>query len=133
MKRGGCSPGDERFEFENLSVYGKALDYVDFVYGLAKAFPKSECYGLADQLKRAASSVALNIAEGSGGSKAEFVRFLMVSRRSVRECVAITEILARREFIDGALRAESRRFCVELSKMLNGLIRAVKGKTGSDT
>ena len=119
---------DERFEFENLSVYGKALDYVDFVYDMAKALPESEAYGLGDQMKRAAVSVALNIAEGSGGSKAEFVRFLMVSRRSIRECVAITEILTRRRYIDDALRKASRSLCIELSKMINGLIKAVKEK-----
>lgn len=117
--------GEEQFDFESLKVYQKSLEYADFVYRIAKTFPSEERYSLADQFKRAATSVCLNIAEGSGGTKAEFTQFLKISRRSARECIAITEIAYRQSFIAVEIRAQSRQFCIELSKMLSGLMKSL--------
>ena len=55
------------FKFEKLEVWRLALEYVDLVYALADQLPRSEDVNLKSQLKRAATSVALNIAEGSTG------------------------------------------------------------------
>ena len=96
---------EERFDFENLKVYQKALEYVDFVYEMTRNFPKAEIFSLTDQFKRASISICLNIAEGSGGSKLEFNRFLKIARRSIRECVAITEISCRQKFIGDRLNS----------------------------
>ncbi len=117
---------EERFDFENLKIYQKTLEYVDFVYGITKDFPKSEMFSLTDQFKRASISICLNTAEGSGGSKEEFTRFLKIARRSVRECIAITEIACRQRFIDDKTKQRSRNFCLELSKMINGLMKSLK-------
>jgi four helix bundle protein len=121
-------PREETFDFENLKVYQKALDYVDLVYEITKAFPKAELFSLSDQFKRASTSICLNIAEGSGGSRAEFIQFLKISRRSVRECVAITDISFRQAFVDTQDTQRSRDRCLELSKMLNGLIKSLQLK-----
>ena len=51
----------ERFDFEDLKVYQKAIEYVDFVYAVTKHFPKTETFALIDHLKRAAISICLNI------------------------------------------------------------------------
>jgi len=117
---------EERFDFENLKVYQRALEYVDFVYEITKNFPKTEVFSLTDQFKRASISICLNIAEGSGGSKEEFNRFLKIARRSIRECIAITEIAYRQKFIDDKIKQRSRDFCLELSKMINGLMKSLK-------
>ncbi len=117
---------NEHFDFENLKVYQKALEYVDLVYKMTKNFPKAEVFSLTDQFKRASISICLNIAEGSGGSKVEFNRFLKIARRSIRECVAITEISHRQEFIGNDLKEQSRSSCSELSKMITGLIKSLK-------
>jgi four helix bundle protein len=123
--RGG-SMEEERFDFENLKVYQKALEYVDFVYETTKRFPKIEIFSLIDQFKRASISIGLNIAEGSGGSKSEFNKFLKIARRSVRECVGITEISYRQKFLDNKVKQQSRNFCLELSKMINGLMKSLQ-------
>lgn len=115
-----------KFDFENLRVYQKAVDYVNFIYEISRSFPKSETYSLVDQFRRAAVSVCLNIAEGSGGTKAEFAQFIKIARRSVRECVACSEIALRLKFIDGQVKEESREHCAELSMMLNGLLKSLK-------
>jgi len=117
---------DETFDFEKLTVYQKGLDYIDFVYKTIRDFPKTEIFSLTDQLKKASTSICLNIAEGSGGSKVEFKRFLRIARGSVRECVAITEIAFRQEFISAEVKGRSRAFCSELSRMINGLIKSLK-------
>jgi four helix bundle protein len=117
---------EERFDFENLKVYQRALEYVDFVYEITKNFPKTEVFSLTDQFKRASISICLNIAEGSGGSKEEFNRFLKIARRSVRECIAITEVAHRQKFIDDKIKQRSRDFCLELSKMINGSMKSLR-------
>jgi len=117
---------NDKFDFENLKVYQKALEYVDFVYKITKDFPKAELLSLTDQFKRASISICLNIAEGSGGSKVEFNRFLKISRRSIRECIAITEISYRLTFIKIEMKERSRSLCSELSRMITGLIKSLK-------
>jgi four helix bundle protein len=117
---------EERFDFENLKVYQKALEYVDFIYNITKTYPKYEALGLTDNFRRAAVSICVNIAEGSGGTKPEFNRFLRISRRSCRECVAQTEISYRQKFISEQEKEFSREYCFEISKMINGLIKSLK-------
>jgi four helix bundle protein len=116
---------EDKFDFENLKVYQRALEYVYFVYKVTKTFPKEELFSLTDQFRRAATSICLNIAEGSGGSKTEFKHYLKLSRRSSRECVAITEISYRQSYINGEIKKQSRLFCTEISKMLNGLMKSL--------
>ena len=98
------------------------------MYEITKKFPKEEIFSLANQFRRASVSICLNIAEGSGGSKAESNQFLKISRRSVRECVAVSEISFRRNFISSEGKKQSRGFCVELSRMLSGLMKSLKNK-----
>lgn len=63
--------------FESLVVWQKAMDWVTDVYKATRSFPKEEMYGLTSQLRRAATSVPCNIAEGKGRiSKKEYQHFL---------------------------------------------------------
>ena len=116
----------EKFHFEDLAVYKKALDYIDFVYELSARFPSFERFALSNQFQRAAASIALNLAEGSGGTKLEFQQFIKIARRSVRESVVCTTIAVRRRYITSDQNNESRILCIELSKMLSGLLNSVK-------
>ena len=88
------------FKFENLEVWNMAIDLADEVDKSVSDFPKIEMYSLATQLKRAADSVVLNIAEGSTWqSKLEFIRFLNYSLRSAIEVVSCLFIAKRRSYI----------------------------------
>ena len=116
---------EDKFDFESLKVYQRTLEYVDFVYKITKKLPKEELFSLTDQFRRAATSICLNIAEGSGGSKPEFTQYLKISRRSVRECIAISEICYRQFYIDGDIKKQSRMFCKEIAKMLCGLMKSL--------
>ena len=66
----------ESFSFENLTLYQKSLDYLDFVYDTTARFPTSELFMLTSQYIRAAQSISLNIAEDAGESAAQFKRYL---------------------------------------------------------
>jgi four helix bundle protein len=88
------------YKFQRLEVYQLALEYVDFVYHLSKQLPDSERFNLRSQLERAATSVVLNIAEGSTSqSDAEQARFLGLAVRSFLETVACWDLVARRGYV----------------------------------
>jgi four helix bundle protein len=88
------------FKFEKLRVWTQALDYIDLIYELASQLPRSEEYNLKSQVTRAATSVALNIAEGSiSQSNAEQARFLGMAIRSLVETVACQHIMNRRQML----------------------------------
>lgn len=88
------------YKFEQLDVWKLALDYIDLIYKVAENLPRSEEYNLKSQIVRAATSIALNIAEGSQGqSDAEQARFLGMSIRSLVETVACQHIIRRRNYL----------------------------------
>ncbi len=111
----------DKFNFEGLKVYEKALDYVDFVYTLTEKFPKDEVFGLTSQFKRASTSIALNIGEGSGGTIPEFKNFIRISYRSLNECVVCSTLAKRRNYITEKQNEDSRQKLLEITRMLSGL------------
>jgi four helix bundle protein len=88
------------YKFEPLEVWKLSLDYMDLIYRPAENLPRSEDYNLKSQITRAATSVALNIAEVSQGQgDAEQARFLGMAIRSLIETVACQQIIRRRAHI----------------------------------
>ena len=110
-----------KFKFEDLKVYQKALDFVEHTYKTVETFPKDEKFGLTSQYKRAAISIALNIAEGSGDTNAQFSRFLNVSKGSLKECVVCSTIAKRLNFISDKDDNDTRQRLEEISKMTSSL------------
>src|SRR3972149_5932462 len=87
------------YKFEKLEIWQLALEYVDQSYEIADVLPGIGRENLGSQLRRSATSVALNIAEGSTGqTDAEQVRFLGMALRSLLETVACGGVLARRGY-----------------------------------
>ena len=75
-------------KFRELMIWQRAMDLVTHVYLLSRQFPQDELFGLTSQLRRAATSIALNIAEGAGGSSAnDFKRFLDIALKSTYETI----------------------------------------------
>jgi four helix bundle protein len=118
----------DTFDFENLSLYQKSLDYIDLVYDLTSDFPSKELYGLSSQLQRAASSISLNMAEGFGESIPLALRYLRISRGSIRECVSCSTIAFRRGYISEIQNQESRKLLMDLAKMSYGYRKYLIGK-----
>jgi four helix bundle protein len=114
------------FDFEKLDVYQESLSFADSVYELTAEFPRDEAYGVTAQLRRAAVSVAVNIAEGSGRSKKEFAHYLRIARTSIWECVPLLTIAERQGYLgENGFRMFYRR-CESLSKMLSQLINSLR-------
>ncbi len=93
-----AAAGEEwTFDFERLPAYRRAEDFVAWRYRQMGSVSRRDPY-MADQLHRAARSIALNIGEGGGEySPPEKAHFYRMARRSATECVAIANILAGRE------------------------------------
>lgn len=89
------------FRFEELKVWQHSLQLSNKIDLISDSFPAKEMYNLSSQIKRAADSVVLNIAEGSTGqSKPEFKRFLSMALRSAIEVVACLFIAKTRNYMD---------------------------------
>jgi four helix bundle protein len=115
------------YKFEKLEVWQLALQYVDLIYEIAEQLPKREEYNLGSQIRRAATSVALNIAEGSTGqSDPEQARFLGYALRSVIETVACQHLIRRRPYqVESGLLENAYDSSEILSKKLQAMRRAV--------
>ena len=113
------------FNFEKLDVYKKSNDFVSEIYLLTKNYPKEEMFGLTSQLRRAAVSISLNIAEGSARTKKDFSRFVDMARGSILECVTILQISLKQNYINETKFNDFKNKLIEISKMLSGLKRSL--------
>jgi four helix bundle protein len=88
------------FKFEKLVIWQLAMDYAENIHALARKFPTDETFNLTSQIKRAADSIALNIAEGSiGQSNLEQKKFVGYSIRSLAEVITCLYKALRRNYI----------------------------------
>jgi four helix bundle protein len=116
----------EEYKFQKLQVYQLSLAYVDAVYELSRLLPDKEKYNLASQIERAATSIVLNIAEGSTGqSDAEQNRFLGLALRSYLETIACCDLIERRAYLSpgslSALREQGHGLFIKLSAFRKAL------------
>jgi four helix bundle protein len=88
------------FKFEKLEVWKESVELTGYIHEVTLRFPKDELYILTSQIKRAADSISLNIAEGSTGqSGPEFRKFLGYAIRSGIEVIGCIYIAKRRSII----------------------------------
>ena len=113
--------------FQDLMVWQRAMEMTVSVYELTGGFPKEEQYGLTSQLRRAAVSVASNIAEGRGRqSQGEFRQFLSIAQGSTYEVHTQLLVARRLKIGDEAVSQKVETLCIEVSKMLGAFIQALK-------
>jgi four helix bundle protein len=117
--------------FQELEAWKKAHLLALEVYRLTRSFPREEQYGLTSQLRRSASSVAANIAEGFGRrSTKDFMRYLEIASGSLEE--ARSYLLLARDL--GYLKADGftpvHTSCDETGRLLGGLSRSLRKHAG---
>ena len=101
--------------YKDLKVWEKAHELVLLIYRLTAKFPKTESFALIDQIKRAATSIVLNIAEGSGQpTKKSFCLYLERSKSSLLEVVACLRIATQEEMIKSSDTANIEGLLQEL-------------------
>ena len=89
-----------QFKYEKLQIWQKAMDFGEEIFRLSAKFPKEEQYSLTSQARRAADSIALNIAEGAiSQSNPEFKKFVGYAIRSLAEVVTCLEKAKRRQYM----------------------------------
>ncbi len=114
------------FDFENLIVYQKSLKFVNTVFTLTEQLPVRVQYSLGDQLRRATLSIINNIAEGSDKrTSKERTQFYRIALSSARECVPMISICRDQEYTTQTVYETLRSDCLELCRMLRGLINSV--------
>jgi four helix bundle protein len=115
------------FRFEDLRIYHKALEYVDWVYLMAgEAKDDHFMKSFFERFLVSANGIALNIAEGSSRNKSQFVYYLKMAKSSVRECVVISTIAQNRGFISDNAYDDSKNRLMEMTKMIGALIGSLQ-------
>ena len=114
------------YKFQKLEVYKLALEYVKTIYFLRQNLPDRERFNLISQIERAATSIALNIAEGSTGqSNPEQKRFLGLAIRSYLETIACLDLIEHLEYLSGPetkpIREQGHQLFIKLSAFRKAL------------
>jgi len=115
--------------FRDLRVWNLSMDLTIQIYALTSDFPKHEVYGLSSQMRRAAVSIASNLAEGSArSSRRDFRQFVVIARGSNAELQTQLMIVRRLGYCSGTKLVEAEQVCQEVGRMLHGLSLFLKTK-----
>src|SRR5579863_2785483 len=116
-------------DFRSMRVWEKAHLLVLDSYKVTNAFPKEEIFGLVSQIRRAAVSVAANIAEGCGKrGNGEFHRFLNIATGSASELEYHFLLSRDLQFLDQAGYERLQAAVVDVKRMLSSLIRKIEAE-----
>ena len=115
--------------FRQLRVWQRAHELTLQVYQVTAQFPKAETYALTSQIRRAASSIGANIAEGCGrGSDADFSRFLSMALGSASELENHLQLAFDLKFLFSGDYSELNDATTEVKRMLTALIQRTRTK-----
>jgi four helix bundle protein len=118
-------------DYTKIEAWKLADDLTVMIYQITKGFPKEELYGLTSQLRRAASSVPANIAEGSArGTNKDYLHFLYIARASLTEAHYFVHLATRLAYVGEEGQAELESLFRRSFACLIGLIAAVERESG---
>ncbi|MEM1055370.1 MAG: four helix bundle protein [Bacteroidota bacterium] len=113
--------------YEDLRVWNAAIDLAETVYRFSESFLSHEQFGLTSQIRRAAVSIASNIAEGWGrGSRKDYIRFLLIARGSLYEVRTQAVIAQRVGYLSDEHARQVREDTERLRRQLQGLIVSLR-------
>lgn len=125
----GIEVSEAMKDYKELEVWQKSVNLALFMYEATRRFPDTEKFGLTAQVRRAATSVPANIAEGWGrGSTKEYIQFLHVARGSLPELETHLIIALKLGYLGRAQSESAHRQLESISMMLNRLITALKAR-----
>jgi four helix bundle protein len=115
--------------YRDLRVWQDGMLLVEACYQLTRKFPKEEMFGLTSQIRRSATSVPANIAEGHGRENTRsFIQYLRIAQGSLKELETHLLIAVRVGVGDGSHMDDAINRCETLGKMLRSLIRSLQRK-----
>jgi four helix bundle protein len=114
--------------YRDLVAWQQAMDLVELIYKLTLGLPDTERYGLVVQLRRAAVSVASNIAEGQGrNTVGEFAQFLGNAKGSLLELETQVLVSRRMKYVSEDCAERVLAQADRVSRLLNGLMLSLRG------
>ena len=117
------------FTFRDLEAWQQGMELVERCYDLTRSFPRSELYGLAGQLRRAAVSIPANLAEGHGRrSTRAFLNHVSIAIGSHAEAATCIELARRLGFMNGVAADEVVERSNTVGRLLYGLYSALASK-----
>ena len=117
-------------DHKELDAWKLSVDLVTDIYELTKTFPRDEMYGLTNQMRRSAVSIPSNISEGAArNTTKEFVQFLFIALGSASELETQLVIARKLNFVLDVDTVLAK--LVSVKKLINGLIRHYKNKSGN--
>ena len=120
--------------FEELELYKKARLFRNSIYSLIKKLPDEEKYNLGSQMRRAATSLTNNIAEGHGRYHfQESIQFCRTARGSLAELIDDLNICSDQEYFSEDEMNQLKLMAHEINKILNGYIAYLKKRKDSDS
>lgn len=115
--------------YPDLRVWQAGMDLAEDCYGLTQGFPREEIYGLTSQIRRAATSVPANIAEGYGrGGPKEFAQFLRISQGSLKELETHLLLARRMDFCAASAADGILEQTDQIGRMLYSLLRSAQDR-----
>ena len=119
-----------RRDHRDLILWQKALALAKSVHTLTISFPKSEVFGIASQLRRAAVSIASNIAEGAArGTTREFIHFLHIARGSLAEVETQVHLAHQFSYLADPTAVLAQLH--EVGRLINAVIRGLRRRAQS--
>lgn len=116
-----------KFKFERIIVWQRTMDYGETINDLAMKLPRHEKLNIGSQIRRAADSISLNIAEGSiGQTNPEFRRFVGYSIRSLAEVITCLHKMKRRNYINEIVFDHLYQEAFNLMNMLTAFRKNIK-------
>ena len=112
--------------YQELRVWKQAMDLAEAVYHASEQFPRHELYGMISQLRRAAVSIASNIAEGKGHkSDREFLHYLFHARGSLYEVETQVTLALRLQYVTSGGAERLHQHISAVARSLTGLINSI--------
>ena len=111
--------------YRELTAWQKAYKFVLSIYSVTKHFPKEELFGVVSQMRRAAASIPVNIAEGSmRQTPKEYHQFLYIARGSLTEIEVWLQLSRDLQYLPDEQFAALWEDCAEVGRLINGLLKA---------
>jgi four helix bundle protein len=122
--------GEKLESYRDLKVWQRAMTLAEACYLQTRKFPREEMFALTSQIRRSATSIAANIAEGYGREQTKlFIQFLRISQGSLKELETHLLIAQRVKIAPAKEFDQLLEMCQELGKMLRSLIRSLQERS----
>lgn len=121
------------FRFEDLRIYHKSLDYINWLHDASMLYPEDDKTQLIQRFNSSARNITFYISEGSSRNKSQFIYYLKMAKSSIRECLVCTSIAYKANNLTEVQEDESRGVLMEMTKMIGALISSLqRSNTGGN-